>query len=142
MLRCKSCEPSVKNPQSNLDKHAHLKISLINMLSSVTWWEKNNWICSQYSQSQPVSDENKIHDTYVILSRAMPFIQLQTSFSLRSSYLSFALDRCSRVSWVIWQSQNQCAISGRNLRCNEQHDKKHGFFISSFYYLIEGRALE
>jgi len=48
------------------EKHAHtrLKISLINMLSSITWWEKN-WICSQYSQ--PVSDErytNTIHTSF------------------------------------------------------------------------------
>lgn len=72
------------------------------------------------------------HDTSHFRKSYAIHQEVQTSFSLRSSYLSFGsiLLQIDAVASAVSndspvQMQNQCATSRGNRRCREQHGEKH-----------------
>lgn len=116
-----------EKPSDTLDKHAHTRMK---MMSLVTQWEKYNWMFTIFITRQWWRQDTQ-YTSHFKKSYAI-HQEVQTSCSLRSSYLSFGsiLLQIDAVASAVsndspLQMQNQCVTSRGNRRCREQHGEKH-----------------
>lgn len=134
MLRCKSCQPAVKNPQIILINML-MKKSLRNMMSLVTWWEKINWMLTIFITCQWWKQDTR-YKTHFRKSYAI-HQEVRTSFSLRSSYLSFGS--------ILLQSRQSCQMTVQskcriNVSVVEETGDAESSMVKNMLFLIEGQA--